>query len=101
MAIIKPNHGVAVLPPHMQRVVAEGDQLAQRLAAINAFKDTDIFKALDPLDAHLLTLQAEVMQSYLHILTIRLARAGDAQRVTGGVGNATLGKINTGKLDVN
>lgn len=56
----------------------EGDALAQRLAVMNHVKDSDAFKAASPLDAHLFTLQMEAMQTYLHILTIRLARANDA-----------------------
>jgi hypothetical protein len=68
----------AHLPPHVQRIYAEGDELSARLAKANAFIQSDAFKALQPLDAHLLSLQSELMQSYLHVLTIRLARANDA-----------------------
>jgi hypothetical protein len=67
----------AHLPEHVQRIYAEGDELAQKLAKANQFIQSEAFKALAPLDAHMLSLQAEVMQAYLHILTIRLARAND------------------------
>lgn len=73
--IIKPG---PINPPHIQRMMQEGDELAQRLGKLNAFvHEGPSFKGLPAIDAHLLTLQAEVMQSYLHILTIRLARASD------------------------
>jgi len=68
----------AHLPLRVQRIYAEGDELAARLAKANQFIQSSGFKELAPLDAHLLSLQAEIMQSYLHILTIRLARANDA-----------------------
>lgn len=72
-----PPPKVPGLSKEVQIIRAEGDELAQRLAAMNAVKDQPVFKELPPLDAHLFTLQMEVMQSYLHILTIRLARAND------------------------
>lgn len=59
-------------------IQAEGDQLAQRLAAMNAVKGMAAFKVAPVLEQHLFTLQMEIMQSYLHVLTIRLARANDA-----------------------
>lgn len=61
----------------MRFIRAEGDQVAQRLGAMNAVKNSEVFKEAAPLDAHLFTLQMETMQAYLHILTIRLARAND------------------------
>lgn len=64
--------------PEVRAIRAEGDQLAQRVAAMGQLKESDLFKEVAPLDAHLFTLQMEVMQSYLHVLTIRLARANDA-----------------------
>lgn len=78
MSLIKPP---AIAPNgYMRSMIEEGDELSRRLARINAYKGTDAFKALEALDAHLLMLQAEVMQGYLHVLTIRLARASDAQK---------------------
>lgn len=79
MSIIgAPKPGLAA-SPLIRGIMKEGDELAQRMAGINAFKQTDTFKAMAPLDAHMLVLQSEAMQTYLHILTIRLARANDAE----------------------
>lgn len=64
--------------PEVRAIREEGDQLARRIAAMNAVKESDAFKAANPLDAHLFALQMEIMQSQLHVLTIRLARANDA-----------------------
>lgn len=61
----------------VRAIKAEGDELSKRLAAMHAVKTHDSFKALAPLDGHLFILQMENMQTYLHILTIRLARAND------------------------
>lgn len=80
----------------MRRVLLEGDDLARKLAALREFTGSDAFKALDPTDAHLLVTQAEIMQAYLHLLTIRLNRS----RVM--VQSAAMrGPLSTGKLDVN
>lgn len=76
-AILPPRPGLPA-SPEVRAIRAEGDQLAQRLAAMSGVKDSELFKEVAPLDAHLFMLQMEVMQSYLHILTIRLARANDS-----------------------
>lgn len=78
MAIIQPPKPGQPLSPEVRAIRAEGDELAKRVAAMNAVRGSDAFKEANPLDAHMFTLQMEVMQSYLHILTIRLARANDA-----------------------
>lgn len=67
-----------VVRTEVSAIRAEGDELARRLGTMHQVKDSDVFKAAPPLDQHLFTLQAEAMQTYLHILTIRLARANDA-----------------------
>lgn len=69
--------------PYQQLINAigkEGDQLAQRIAAMTAFRQTDGFEVLDVLDKHLMGLQLENMQTYLHILTIRRARFDEARK---------------------
>lgn len=69
--------------PYQQLINAirkEGDDLSKRIAAITAFTSTEGFGALDVLDKHLLTLQREQMQAYLHVLTIRLARFDEARK---------------------
>lgn len=70
----------------------EGDVLSRRIGAISAFTETEGFKVLDVLDKHLLTLQREIMQSYLHTLTIRLARFEEAKRGVLPVGAGALAK---------
>jgi hypothetical protein len=77
LSIIQPPKPGDALSPEVRAIRAEGDQLAQRIAAMNAITGDPRFKQVSPLDAHLFTLQMEVMQSYLHVLTIRLARAND------------------------
>lgn len=78
MSVIQPPQPGLPMSPEVRAIRAEGDQLAQRLAAMNQVKDSPVFKEIVPLDAHLFTLQMEIMQSFLHVLTIRLARANDA-----------------------
>jgi hypothetical protein len=80
VSIIKPPTPGLEMSPFIRAMMKEGDELAQKMARLNAFRETDDFKALAPLDAHTLVLQGEAMQLYLHILTIRLARANDAAR---------------------
>jgi hypothetical protein len=88
---------------HMVNAIRkEGDELSKRLGAISAFIETDGFKVLDVLDKHLLTLQREQMQVYLHILTIRLARFDEAAKGVLPAGAGALGQkplIGGGKLD--
>lgn len=64
----------------MNAMREEGDALSKRLGAYGHFIETPGFQALDVMDKHLLTLQREIMQSYLHTLTIRLARFDDAKK---------------------
>ena len=78
MSVIPPPAPGLPLSPEVRAIRAEGDQLSQRLAAMNQAKETEAFKSAPALVAHMFTLQMEVMQSYLHILTIRLAIANDA-----------------------
>lgn len=80
MAIIQPPKPGLPMSPAIRAIHNEGDDLAKRLAAMNQVKGSDVFKEANPLDAHLFTLQMETMQAYLHILTIRLARANDAAK---------------------
>jgi hypothetical protein len=74
----------------MNAIRKEGDELSKRLGAISAFIETPGFQALDILDKHMLTLQRETMQAYLHILTIRLARFDEANK---GIIPATAGAL--------
>jgi hypothetical protein len=76
----------------MNAIRKEGDELSKRMGAISAFIETPGFKALDILDKHMLTLQREIMQSYLHILTVRLARFDEAKKGVLPVGAGALNK---------
>lgn len=79
--IIKPGINPGIPYKQLMNAIAkEGDELSRRIGAISQFIGTDGFKALDPLDRHLITLQRENMQTYLHILTLRLARFDEAAK---------------------
>jgi hypothetical protein len=75
--IIQPPKPGLDTSPEVRIIRAEGDDLAKRIAAMSAVMGSDAFKAQAPLDAHLFTLQMDAMRTYLHVLTIRLARAND------------------------
>jgi hypothetical protein len=64
----------------MNAIRKEGDELSRRMGAISQFIESPGFAALDVLDKHLLTVQRETMQAYLHLLTIRLARFDEAKK---------------------
>lgn len=66
------------LSPEVRAIQKEGDELAKRMAAMHALKAQGVLEQVPVLGAHLFTLQMDAMQTYLHILTIRLARANDA-----------------------
>jgi hypothetical protein len=76
----------------MNAIRKEGDELSRRIGAISAFTETPGFQVLDVLDKHLITLQREIMQSYLHTLTIRLARFDEAKKGVLPVGAGALSK---------
>lgn len=61
----------------------EGEQLAKRITGINTFRTTEAFGQLDPIDQHLLVLQCEAMQMYLHVLTLRFSAAQDIAKAPG------------------
>lgn len=63
------------IPLHVQRMMEEGDQLGQRLAALDAFTETVAFKGLHDTDQHLLKIQRDTMQAYLRVLVMRIERA--------------------------
>jgi hypothetical protein len=98
MSIIKPDNVIdAALPPHMKRVMEEGDQLSERLSKLGTFMQTPGFKALMGEDQILLSTQFAAMTAYLNILTIRVTRAREVARFNQArYGNEA---ANTGKLD--
>lgn len=65
---------IGEVPLHVQRMLEEGNQLGQRLAALNLLIDGDYFTRLDPLDQQLLKLQESNMAAYLRVLTMRVER---------------------------
>jgi len=78
MTVLGPPKPGLPQSPEVRAIMKEGDELAKRIAAMNHVKDSDVFNEVPVLDRHLFTLQMEAMQTVLHILTIRLARANDA-----------------------
>jgi len=60
------------LAPHQQRVVAERDELADRLAKLMAFFGTPMFAGLDAAERIRMRTQAHHMGGYLSILGDRI-----------------------------
>ena len=60
------------LPPFIQRLIEEKDQLADRVTKLRAFTDSDGFKKLDVTDQYVLHEQLNHMNIYLSILVRRL-----------------------------
>jgi len=64
------------IAPHLQRVVEERTELADKRKKLEAFLDGEMFKKLPDADQELLYDQFDVMNEYHRILSKRLARAG-------------------------
>lgn len=62
------------LKPHQQRVIAERDEVSQRLGALYAFFQSDTFQGLLPVDQALLRNQARFMDGYVACLEDRIRR---------------------------
>jgi hypothetical protein len=63
------------MQPHQERVVAESNELRERLTKLTAFiSGNDAFKTLSVADQALLRSQRDVMQEYFDILGQRIAR---------------------------
>lgn len=62
------------LPLHQQRVIAEHAVNQDRLAKLNAFFDTDLYRGLDEEEQQDLAHQAQVMADLGTILTSRIER---------------------------
>lgn len=60
---------------HVQRMIAEGDALSERIGKLTAFVQTPTFAGLDATDQSLLLAQQSAMSGYLIILSMRLERA--------------------------
>lgn len=61
--------------PHVERMIAEGEQLQDRVAKLGAFVAGDVFKELADLEQALLNAQLGAMTAYLSILTLRIGNA--------------------------
>lgn len=61
--------------PHQERVVAESNELRDRLTKLTAFiSGNEMFKSLDIAEQALLRAQRDTMGEYLDILGQRIAR---------------------------
>lgn len=65
---------VGHLPPHQQRVVAELEQLADRVKKLEAFLATPLYASLPDDEQQLLKMQADAMVLYMGILNTRAAK---------------------------
>lgn len=63
------------IPPFLQRLYAERNDLAEKLEKGKAFRQTELFSGLDALDRTLLIVQLDTMNDYLCLLNKRIARA--------------------------
>ncbi|WP_060538576.1 crAss001_48 related protein [Pseudomonas sp. NBRC 111125] len=70
--------GTESLPPHQQRVVAECEQLADRIQKLEAFLSTPIYAGLPERERQLLKMQADAMVVYLGIINTRVEDFGRA-----------------------
>ena len=64
-----------MIPPYVQRMVEEGDNLAALLSRLSAFIESPRFATLDPVDQSLMMAQCGHMGNYLEVLLIRTQRA--------------------------
>lgn len=60
---------------YIERMVAEGDELATRLEKLMRFGQTQTFYDLGEADKALLSAQSSAMRTYLEILGLRIHRA--------------------------
>lgn len=66
------------LPPFIQRLIEEKNQLLDRVTKLSAFTGSDGFKKLDVTDQYLLYEQLNHMNIYLSILVRRLNKLLDS-----------------------
>jgi hypothetical protein len=59
----------------VERLVAEGDALQEKVAKLGAFVAGDNFANLTDVDQGLLNAQLGAMTAYLSVVTLRIARA--------------------------
>ena len=63
------------LPAYLQRMLAEHQELNERLDKLTGFVDTAPFRALDPVEQSLLRMQQKAMAEYEKVLRTRIQRA--------------------------
>ena len=83
-----------ILQPHEQRVVAELDELRERLTKLEGFMASDTFVNLPPEDRELLVLQKHLMASLGFVLARRIGRftrgGGEDAAVRAWMGGASI-----------
>lgn len=62
------------MQPHQERVVAESNELRDRLTKLTSFIGGDLFYSLDVADQELLKSQRVLMDAYLDVLGRRISR---------------------------
>lgn len=73
-----PQPDPATLQPHQQRVLAERDELQDRVGKLILFTDTSIYRKLEPAERWRLVHQLTAMRKYLQILNERIDAWGPA-----------------------
>ena len=81
---------IAHLPPHVQRMVAELEQLDDRISKLGKFQGTDIYASLPEEERKDLDTQAQCMVAYWNALLIRVERArGEFEHAAAGSSTPT------------
>ena len=63
---------------HIERMKTEHEELTTKVEALDVFiHSNEIFQSLDVLEQERMIMQLGFMQSYLHVLTMRLWVAGE------------------------
>jgi len=62
-------------PPRVERMIAEGEELAERVQKLGQFLIGDVIKTLPETEQTLLSAQCGAMTAYLQILSLRIERA--------------------------
>lgn len=65
--------------PHVQRMIEEGEQLADRVEKLGKFLVGPIYSTLPEEEQTLMSAQCGAMTAYLQVLTLRIARATGGQ----------------------
>ena len=63
------------VPPHVERMMAEAEELSDRITKLGLFLSGPIFASLHDTDQGLLQAQLASMTSYLSVLSIRITRS--------------------------